>query len=274
MLNIADHRIDGCWAGQSPNCGGGLIAPSLLVMHFTASGGDDPSGDVDWFLSRQAKASAHVVIGRDGTVRQVVPFDTKAWHAGVSIWRGRPNCNDYAIGIELDNWGPLVRAADGKVRSYTGAAVDPARAASLRHKHAQHDAWWELYPDAQLDSAAQVVRAILAAYPSIGEIVGHDDVSPGRKIDPGPAFPMARFTALVQGRSNRAIADRIVAVDRLNARGSAAADGALLGQFAAGARVNLLYDVPGAWAEVSGTLSDGRAVTAWVADRYLQAAGR
>jgi N-acetylmuramoyl-L-alanine amidase len=270
MMDIVGHKLKGCWAGQSPNCGGALVEPSLLVMHFTASGGADPTGDVNWFLSAQAKAAAHIVIGRNGAVKQVVPFNVKAWHAGVSIWRGRRNCNDYSIGIEVDNWGRLVKAADGQMRSYTGGPVEPASAAFLQHKNETTPSYWEMYSQIQLDAVAEVTRAILGAYPSIKEIVGHEDIAPGRKVDPGPAFPMSRFVSLVGGRGNEEVVERAVTVASLNARGGGGTEFDVLGQFAEGAKVTVLYDSPGPWAQVKGTLSDGKVVTAWVADQYLR----
>jgi N-acetylmuramoyl-L-alanine amidase len=269
-MDIVDHKLKGCWAGASPNIGGTLASPTILVMHYTASGGADPSGDVDWFLNKQAKAAAHIVVGRDGTVKQVVPLDRKAWHAGVSIWRGQPNCNDFSIGIEVDNWGKLVKAADGQMRSYTGAAVEPARAAFLQHKNETSPTYWELYSQAQLDAVTEVTRAILAAYPTIKEIVGHEDIAPGRKTDPGPAFPMSRFVSLVGGRGDRPPIDRTVTVARLNARGGAGTNFDVLGQFTEGTKVAILYDAPGGWAQVKGKLATGEIVTGWVADQYLR----
>lgn len=70
---------------QSPNVGGS-IQPKFLVLHFTA--GRSAQESVDWLKSKNAKASAHVVIGRDGSVTQLVPFDRIAWHAGASSWEG------------------------------------------------------------------------------------------------------------------------------------------------------------------------------------------
>lgn len=269
-MRIVKHKLEGCWAGQSPNCAGTLKDPPLLVMHFTASGGGDPSGDINWFLGKQAKAAAHIVVGRDGTVKQVVPFNVKAWHAGVSIWRGRRNCNDYSIGIEVDNWGRLVKAGDGTMRSYTGTPVAPASAAFLTHKNEKSPSYWELYTQPQLDALAEVTRAILEAYPSIKEIVGHDDIAPGRKVDPGPAFPMSRFVSLVAGRANSDEHERTVTVTRLNARGGAGTQFEVLGQFAQGTKLTVLYDSPGPWAQVKGTLINGEIVTGWVADQYLR----
>lgn len=267
-MQIVDHRLKPGWYRPSPHQGGALDSPSLLVMHFTVSGAG-AKGVSDYFVSPQAKASAHVVVGRDGDVRQVVPFNVKAWHAGRSIWRGRPNCNDYAIGIEIDNWGRLMRTADGQVRSSTSRVLDPAMAVELTHRNETRPSLWEVYGETQLSALAEVTRCILAAYPTITEIVGHDDISPGRKTDPGPAFPMSRFVSLVEGRGDSRPLMRTVIASRLNARGGPGVQFDTLGVFLAGTRVEVLYDSPGPWAQVKGALAGGGEVTAWVSDQYL-----
>lgn len=270
-MRIEDHRLKPGWYKPSPNIGGPLIKPTLLVMHYTASGSDpSPTKVADYFLRPEAKASAHVVLGRDGTCKQVVPFDRKAWHAGKSIWRGHANCNDFSIGIEIDNWGRLSRTADGQVRSWTQAPIEAASATQLTHKHEQTPSLWEVYRETQLAALTDLTRAILTAYPSITEIVGHDDIAPGRKSDPGPAFPMARFMSLVEGRDDAPALHRTVIVESLNARSGPGRDYAAFGTFTKGADVKVLYDAPGDWALVEGTISEGRAVTAWVWDQYLR----
>ena len=109
------------------------------------------------------EVSAHLLIERDGTVAQYVSFLKRAWHAGASCFDGCERCNDYSIGIELE-----------------GADEVP-------------------YTDAQYAALASVAEGILHTYPDItpGRIVGHSDVAPGRKTDPGPAFDWARFRTLL-----------------------------------------------------------------------------
>jgi N-acetyl-anhydromuramoyl-L-alanine amidase len=108
---------------------------------------------------RGLEVSAHLLIRRDGEVVQFVPFSERAWHAGESNFRGRSRCNDFSIGIELE-----------------GEDETP-------------------YEDEQYRVLSQVLNALLQAYPNISprEIAGHCDVSPGRKIDPGPAFDWLRL---------------------------------------------------------------------------------
>lgn len=269
-MDIKNHRLVDGWYKESPNHGGPLESPTLLVMHFTASGGTGPEGDADYFLKAASRVSAHVVLGRNGKPLQVVPFDTVAWHAGVSIWRGRPNCNEYSIGIEVDNWGKLIQTADRQIRSPAGDVIAPSQAVWLTHKHETAPAWWEAYNPTQLAALDDLTRSILAAYPTITEVVGHDDIAPGRKIDPGPAFPMARFAELVSGRATQPIPQRTVVVSRLNARGGPGLQFAVIGDFAEGEKVEVLYDSPAGWAQVNGVLANGTSATAWVADRYLR----
>lgn len=269
-MQIINHKLSSGWYQASPHHGGTLHEPTLLVMHFTASGGSSPKADADYFLTEQAQASAHVIVGRDGSALQVVPFNQKAWHAGKSVWRGVPNCNDYSIGVEIDNWGRLLRSADGQARSWSGEAVDSARVAELVHKHETAPALWEIYAERQLDALVDLTRQLLKTYPSISEIVGHDDIAPGRKVDPGPAFPMSRFTSLVAGRGNVEMATRTVIASHLNARGGPGLSYEVLGVFAKGQEVRIIYDSPGPWTQVAGALTDGSPVTAWVADQYLR----
>lgn len=105
------------------------------------------------------KVSAHCVIYRSGQIEQFVPFNKRAWHAGKSSFQGRTRCNDFSIGIELEGTDCLA------------------------------------YTDAQYNSLVQVTQFVRHCYPQItlGRIVGHNDIAPGRKTDPGVAFEWARF---------------------------------------------------------------------------------
>jgi AmpD protein len=117
------------------------------------------------------KVSAHFLIRRDGALWQFVPCAERAWHAGESRWKGRARCNDFSIGIELEG---------------TGEA--PFTAAQYRQ-------------------LARLTRALQARYP-IGDIVGHSDIAPGRKSDPGPRFDWTRYRALLKVRPRAANAPR------------------------------------------------------------------
>ena len=139
--------------------GTGLIEEFFLNRLDT---GRDPSlADL-----KNVKVSAHLLIDRRGRTTQFVPFDQRAWHAGVSSWRGRPGCNDFSIGIELE-----------------GVETRP-------------------YTQAQYRQLERVLRALLRRYPRLSPeaIVGHQEIAPGRKTDPGPAFDWGRILpTLVSG---------------------------------------------------------------------------
>jgi N-acetyl-anhydromuramoyl-L-alanine amidase len=109
------------------------------------------------------RVSSHVVVGREGAVTQYVKFTERAWHAGKSIYQGREACNDFSVGIELE-----------------GTDTTP-------------------YEAAQYQALAEVVAALCVAYPrlSADRLVGHNDISPGRKTDPGPAFDWPRARRLI-----------------------------------------------------------------------------
>lgn len=104
---------------------------------------------------RGLRVSAHFLIRRDGEAVQFVGCDDRAWHAGVSAWRGRADCNDYAVGIELEG-------LEG-----------------------------ERFEDAQYAALAAVLRALGERYPLAG-VAGHEHVAPGRKHDPGAGFDWQR----------------------------------------------------------------------------------
>jgi AmpD protein len=109
------------------------------------------------------RVSAHVFIARDGTLTQYVPFHKRAWHAGVSFLNGRSRCNDFTIGIELE-----------------GTDVTP-------------------YEEMQYQTLVNLISALTCAYPTLSKerIVGHSEIAPGRKTDPGPNFDWDQLRSLL-----------------------------------------------------------------------------
>ena len=151
---------------------------SLLVVHGISLppgeyGGDaitrlftnrlDPRAHPYYAAIADMKVSAHFLIRRDGALIQFVACSERAWHAGASAWKGRERCNDFSIGVELEG------------------SDDTAYAA------------------AQYTMLARLIRVLRRAFP-IGDIVGHADIAPGRKTDPGPAFDWARLRRLLAPR--------------------------------------------------------------------------
>ena len=192
-------HLDGAPVAQraTPNRGGRMV-PHFLVMHFTGS--SSTSSAVGWLTDARAKASAHLVISPEGAVTQLAPFNVVTWHAGRSSYQGREGFNSFSIGIELVNAGMLAKRGDGVFIERISPKIVPADQVILaRHKNGGPEAPWAIYPQAQIDEAVAIGQALNAAYRFI-EVVGHDEIAPGRKSDCGPAFPMSRFESLVMGR--------------------------------------------------------------------------
>jgi len=180
---------------------GGIIVPTLLVMHYTA--GFTAASAIATLTSPASQASAHLVIDRHGGVTQLAPLNNKTWHAGKSSWRGRSMCNGFSIGIELVNCGPLLERADGEIVAEVAPrkVIGGEDAVMAHHPNGERTKYWQVYPEAQIEAAEGVARAICEAY-RIKEIAGHYDIAPTRKRDPGPAFPMASFVSRVLGRAD------------------------------------------------------------------------
>ena len=183
---------------QTPNVGG-TLKPRFLVMHYTAGRSFDTS--VSWLCNPLAKASAHLVIGRDGEVAQLAPFDRIAWHAGESDWHGLSSLNRYAIGIELDNGGVLQRTGAGTWQTWFEMTIPAAEVIVAAHARGGGERGWHAYPKVQIDTALAVAEALQEAY-DLEDVLGHDDISWARKTDPGPAFPMISFRSRVLGRAS------------------------------------------------------------------------
>lgn len=156
-------------------------------------------GTVRWFLKPEAKASAHIVIARDGSVVQMVPLDRVAWHAGVSRWGELNGLNAWSIGIELVNAGKLKRHGDRWV-SWAGTTIPNSEVQIARHSLDSEATGWHAYTEKQIEVCFEVARALHAQF-SFQDLLGHDDVAPERKRDPGPAFPLEAFRARLFGRA-------------------------------------------------------------------------
>ncbi|MCK5809665.1 MAG: N-acetylmuramoyl-L-alanine amidase [Cocleimonas sp.] len=173
------------------------LRPEYLVIHYTA--GTSAEGSINWLTNQQSKASAHLVIARDGSITQLLSFDKVAWHAGKSQWKDKTGLNKYSIGIELDNAGQLKKTGD-KWTHWAGHVIDSNEVMIAQHKNQQHQTGWHNFPPEQIESLIAVSSLLLTKY-GCKEILGHDDIAPTRKTDPGPAFPMQSFQSLVMGRA-------------------------------------------------------------------------
>jgi AmpD protein len=179
-IDVQTGRLVGIRCCASPNCDERPIgmAPELIVIHNISLppgefGGDwiealftnrlDPAAHPYFTQVHRLRVSAHLLIRRRGALIQFVPFHQRAWHAGKSNYRGRDQCNDFSIGIELEGTDDID------------------------------------YESVQYKKLVEVIQALVAAYPSLSRdrITGHEHIAPGRKTDPGPAFDWRRFRQLL-----------------------------------------------------------------------------
>lgn len=168
-----------------------------LIIHFTA--GKDAASSAKFLSGKDVQASAHLVIGRDGTVYQLVPFNIVAWHAGRSQYGGRQGFNKYSIGIELDNAGALMKTGN-QYQAWFGTKYPESDVIRATHKNESIPRYWHTYTEKQLEALTEISKLIAEKYP-IKEVLGHDDISPGRKTDPGPAFDLMRFKRSILGQN-------------------------------------------------------------------------
>lgn len=164
------------------------------------------------------------MVARDGAVTQLVPFDTVAWHAGKSSYGGRDGLNNYSIGIEIDNAGLLTKT-EGGYQAWFGKDYPASEVIQAVHRNEKTLRYWHAYTAEQIEAVKNLCRLIMEHYP-IKLILGHEEISPGRKVDLGPAFPLdkLRDKLLSAGRDSDEPAEKalpetgIVSVDNLNIR--------------------------------------------------------
>jgi N-acetylmuramoyl-L-alanine amidase len=150
-------------ATPSPNFDDRALPVTMLVLHYT--GMQDAASAIARLTDAAAKVSAHYLIAEDGQIVQMVEEDKRAWHAGRSYWRGLTDINSASIGIEIVNPG--------------------------------HEWGYRPFPEAQIDALIPLVSRIVNAHKiTRGNVVGHSDVAPARKDDPGELFPWHRLAKL------------------------------------------------------------------------------
>ena len=196
--------------------------PDTIVIHYTA--GRNAKSSANYLGRDDIKASAHLVIGRDGEIFQLVPFNIIAWHAGKSSWGDRTWLNKYSIGIELDNAGVLNKVGD-EYQAWFGAMYKADEVLFATHRNETLPRYWKTYTEKQIAVCRQVCQLLIAKF-DIKTIVGHEEIAPGRKQDPGPAFPLDKFRErlLFQNRSDEPEIlnmDGVISVNQLNIRAGA-----------------------------------------------------
>ncbi len=265
-MTIRDHLLEGVRFEKTSNMGGD-IKPEYLVVHYTVV--TTAAATVAAFKSPAVQASAHLVLDLDGTFTQMVPFNRKAWHAGPSSWAGRDGCSNFTIGIEVVNPGPLIKRTSGffdvNNRPWPGDAVE------VLHKNGRAPwKYWAAYDPRQLEALREVGPGLVVEY-GLRDVVGHDDIAPARKTDPGPAFPLDSLRASLFGRREDGPAEeeieRYRTTSTLNVRKGAAVSfdtvpGSPLGK---GREVEIVAE-DGAWRHI---VTPDAGVEGWVHGKFL-----
>ncbi|CAM3145947.1 N-acetylmuramoyl-L-alanine amidase XylA [Sphingomonas antarctica] len=157
---MADLRII---ETPSPNFDARTAPVTMLVLHYT--GMPTCAEAVARLTDPEAKVSSHYLVAEDGQIMRLVAEDKRAWHAGKSYWRGTTDINSASVGIEICNPG--------------------------------HEFGYRPFPEAQIDAVVPLVAEIVKRYGiTRGNIVGHSDIAPSRKQDPGELFPWNRLAKL------------------------------------------------------------------------------
>lgn len=188
------------WAGRQ-------ITPSLVVVHDTASS-LKPGSAANYLRNNEAKVSVHFVIELDGKIEQQVRTDHKAYHAGASEYHGCKWCNGFSIGIELVNPGRMARSSAAYARTWYGEKFDISQHGIEEAETSQHGhGLWMPYPELQIESLLKLLQTLFSSVPTLEDITTHWYISPGRKADTNPLFPLEHIRSRILGRGDPAEAE-------------------------------------------------------------------
>ncbi len=249
---------------KTPNHGG-TFTPDSIVIHYTA--GPSLKSAVRTLTSPRVSASAHLVIDRDGSIVQLAPFNIVTWHAGRSSYAGRKGYNNYSIGIEIVNEGVLKKS--GSVfRSWSGKKYSEHEVVKAIHRNQTTEKYWHTYSEEQIETVLNICELLLANY-DIKYILGHEEIAPKRKTDPGPAFPLDKFRERLLGttRDEEGIPDlpdtgRIIA-NTLNIRSKPNTKASKVAKPLQKGKKVVILDEHNGWYKVSVS------VVGWVFGKYV-----
>lgn len=197
-MRVKNHKIEGI-PYRAAKAIGRVIVPEIVILHDTA-GRLDKGNSAGYLRDNPAGVSVHFVVERDGSIEQQVPTNRRAGHAGKSSYHGRTDCNAFAIGIEIVNPGKMLVLADGMAQAWWGEMFAPEDldwriAATPQHGRGA----WATYTGAQIEALERLLTALFTGIPTLRDITTHWYVSPGRKVDTNPLFPLDELRAAVFG---------------------------------------------------------------------------
>jgi len=253
---------------KSPTHGAEFRSGDLdtVIVHFTAG---PINAAINTFTNPKNKVSAHLVVGRDGSIIQMLPFNIVGWHAGESSYKGRTGFNQYSIGIEIENAGEVTKSGN-IFRAWYGSSFDPSDVVEATHRNQSTNKYWHAYSEDQIQTIFDICQKLIEQY-DIKFILGHEEIAPTRKTDPGPAFPLDRMRdRLLSGDRDKDDADDasqyagVVVANKLNIRMSPneTAD-KVTNPLPQGAKVQVLENKD-AWVKVRTE------VEGWVLAKFIQ----
>lgn len=206
-MKIRNHKLEGV-EYQPARWIGDPITPEIVILHDTASP-LTKGNSAAYLRDNDARVSVHFVIERDGTIVQQVPANCRANHAGKSSYHGRADCNGFAIGIEIVNPGKMTRIPEkGPLRARAWWKEDFQDGSGIKLVEMttpQHGSGvWMDYTPEQISVVTPLLEALFDNIKSLRDIRTHWYVSPGRKTDTNPLFPLESIRSKVLGRDDPA----------------------------------------------------------------------
>lgn len=202
-MQIKNHKLDGV-EFKPAYYTGPVITPEIVVLHDTA--GRLTKGNSAAYLASDnpGEVSVHFVLERDGTISQLVPTNRRANHAGQSSFQGREWCNGFSIGIEVVNPGKM-SGDEIEACAWWGENFDGDDFRLEKVFTPEHGAGvWMGYPEVQISALVELLEALFKGISTLKDITTHWYVSPGRKVDTNPLFPLEHIRARILGRDDPA----------------------------------------------------------------------
>jgi N-acetylmuramoyl-L-alanine amidase len=200
-MQVRGHKLEGV-EYKAARLIGPTIVPEVVVLHDTA--GRAARFSSRDYLATTTKASVHFVVEVDGTISQLVPTNRRAGHAGQSSWQGRRDVNGFSIGIEIVNPGRMTPLGNGFGLTWWGEQLDHA----VEVETPEHGKGaWAPYPEAQIAAVRALLEVLFRDVRTLKDITTHWYISPGRKVDTNPLFPLESLRARILGRDDPALTE-------------------------------------------------------------------
>ena len=190
----------------------------------------------------------------------------KTWHAGISHWDGVTGLNSCSIGIEMDNAGPLKKVGD-KYQAWFGTLYAEDQVIYAKHRLDEEPRWWQAYTEVQIQRALELAQLLVWHY-GLKDVVGHEDIAPDRKRDPGPAFPLEHVRAMVLGRSEEERVRYRVMASSLNIRSGPGVEFPSVAEPLKQGTEVVLLEKRDRWSKVE--LAENGDIEGWVRNSFLE----